>query len=137
MPTNNANFIADGNINPSTFVTQTGTSADNRVLAATANQKICGVAQEWTKAAPLSGASGIAAAAGDQITVYGQGDQCLLTYGATVTRGSLLKSDANGNAVVVTGTTVQNYGARALESGVAGDLHQVQVLLGQATAPAS
>lgn len=52
-----------------------------------------------------------------------------LVLGGTVTRGDLLKPDANG-AGVVSSTTGDIHGALAEQSGVAGDLIDVTVLIG-------
>lgn len=127
MPSASPNYLAGGDINPSRFVSS-DPSNNNRVIQSTANLRIQGVSQEGTKAAPQSGASALAAASGDQVTVYGDGDQCLVTYGDTVTRGQRLKADADGKAVpMATSGAVQNTGAIALQSGSAGDIRMVLV----------
>lgn len=135
------NFLADGDINPSRFVTQDGASGDNRVLQSTANLRIAGVSQQSTKNAPVSGGSALAASQNDAVEVYGPNEQCLLTFGGTIVAGDILRSDANGKAVAVkrdgTITGVQYYGARALEGGVSGEIHRVVVDIGTFTYPSS
>lgn len=137
MAGQNPAFRAGGDIYPARFVTF-DTTDDHQVIQATANSQIQGISQDWTKAAPVSGASALAAADLDLLTVHGQGEQCLVEYGDTVTRGDRLKSDANGKAVpCATSGAVQNCGAIALESGSAGDLRRVQVQLDTLPATAS
>src|SRR5688572_20851136 len=101
MPAASPNYVADTNINTSTFVKHTGTTVDFRVSAAGAGDRIAGIAQEGPKAAPIPGASAtLAAAQGDHLRVYGLGEECLLLLGGTVAAGDRLKSDANGAGVV-------------------------------------
>jgi hypothetical protein len=120
--------IAAGTIRPSRFVKQS-TAADFAFLEADANEAIIGVSHESTQDAPIPGASANAAEDGDALAVYPIGVVCLLELGGTVARGDELKSDADGKGVVraTTGTTVQNIGALALESGVSGELIKVLV----------
>jgi hypothetical protein len=121
-------IVAGGNILPSTFV-MISTTADKTALQATANAPILGVSQVGTHDAPgISGAATYAATAGQSIQLFVSGDICQVAVGASsVTRGDLLKSDANGNAV--TGSpAVDNIGARALESGTSGQLILCQIL---------
>lgn len=130
MPLNNPNFVAGGDIRICRFVKQS-TSADYTVLEADANEQTIGISQEGTNDAPTSGASSLAAASGDPVAVYGLGDVCLLTIGSGgVTRGGRLKSDADGKGVAVatTGTTIQQIGARALESAAENELCRVQIV---------
>lgn len=137
MSGQNPAFRAGGDIYPSRFVTM-DTTDDHQVIQATANSQIQGISQEWTRDAPISGASTLAAADQQPLTTYGQGDQCLLEYGDTVTRGDRLKADANGKGVpCATSGAVQNCGAIALESGSSGDIRRVQVQLDTLPATAS
>lgn len=137
MAGQNPAFRAGGDIYPSRFV-MLDTTDDHQVIQATAGLRVQGISQEWTKAAPVSGASALAAADLDPITVYGEGQQCLLELGGSVTRGDRLKSDANGKGVAcATSGPVQNAGAIALESGSSGDLRRVQVLIDTLPATAS
>jgi hypothetical protein len=108
--------------------------ADDRGLQATANDRLIGISYEGGKFAPLSDmvTDNPHAKAGDPIGLYGDGDQCLLELGADTARGKLIKADANGKGVPITeaGTTLQQYGAMALESGKAGEKIRVFVHLG-------
>jgi hypothetical protein len=110
------------------------TTADDQGLEADANDVLIGISYEGGKHAPLSDlvSSNPHAESGDPIGLYGDGEQCLLELGGTVVRGGRLKSDADGKGVAVatTGTTIQQYGAIALESGVSGEKIRVFVLLG-------
>jgi len=127
------NYVAGGTIRPSRFV-KIDTSADDRVVEATANDALAGVAQVGTNRVPLSDlvSTSNAAIAGEQLKVYGEGDFCHLEAGAAIANGELLKSDSVGRGVpaLTTGTTSQNVGARALETAsAAGELVRVQVVL--------
>jgi len=130
MVRENPTFMAGGNIVPSRFV-KWNLGEDNTVIQATANAKIQGIAQEGSREAPIPSVSTVYAAQdGEEIHVYGQGEVCLLELGGTVAAADDLKSDANGKGVVVTaGTTTQEVGAQALQSGVSGEKIRVQVLL--------
>ena len=122
-------FRAGGDVSPSRFV-KLNASDDNQVLQCGANERPIGISQKHTKAFPIAGASGLAAADGDGLEVHGEGEVALLEYGGNVTRGDRLKSDADGKGVAVaTSGPVQNAGAVALESGADGELHLVQVLI--------
>jgi hypothetical protein len=65
--------------------------------------------------------------------VAGLGSMCYVEAGATVTAGQYLKSDSQGRAVPVatSGTTVQNYGAIALQGGSSGEKIRVLVIIGK------
>jgi len=110
-------------------------TVDERVDEANANEMVIAVSQEGSRTAPLSDlvATDQAAQQGETLRVYGPGDVCLLTLGDTVTRGLRLKSDAAGRGVPVTlvGTTIQEYGAIALQSGTVGEKIKVLVDLGR------
>jgi len=61
---------------------------------------------------------------------YGEGEVCLVEAGAAITRFDKVKADSVGRAVTIasSGTTLQNIGARALQSAAAaGELILVQV----------
>jgi len=113
-------FRASGNISPSRFVTVSG---EQTVAQAGDNQEILGVAQEGSNKAPLQDyvSTVYAAETGQQLEVYGPGELCLVEAGGNITAGNLLKSDSQGRAapVATTGTTIQNYGAVALQSATA------------------
>lgn len=133
MPNTPPRLAAGGTIYPCRFV-KMSTAADDRGLQATANDAPIGISYDSGKYAPLSDlvSDNPHAVAGDSIGLYGDGDQCLLELGGSVTRGGRIKSDADGKGVAVatTGTTIQQYGAIALESGSTSEKIRVFVLLG-------
>lgn len=132
MPFENPAFKANGTIRRCRFVKQ-DTSADNLVLEADANEAIVGISDESAQDAPIPNASANAAEAGDMLRIYTIGKVCLLEVGTGGwTPGAELKSDADGKGVLVatTGTTIQEIGAIALKTGVAGDLSPVIVFRG-------
>lgn len=119
--------ISGGVIRPARFV-KTSTAADQTMLEADANEESVGISMESTRDAPIEGASGEAAAAGQQIGYYPEGRVCLLEIGSGgVTRGANIKSDADGKGVLAaaTGTTMQWVGAKALETASEGELARV------------
>lgn len=121
-------FLAGGTIYSSRFC-KLSTAADSTVLQATAGDFVQGISEEWSNSAPIPNATSESALAGDSIKVYQIGDICYLKCGtASITRGSKLKSDANGLAVAA--TTGDYYGAVAFESMASGELGRVQVLIG-------
>jgi hypothetical protein len=128
---NNAGqFRANGTIGPSKYITP-DTTADNMVLQATAGQAPIGISQIGMKRAPgLPGSDvTIAAQVGDVVMVYALGDVTELVLGTGgCTRGDFLKSDANGAGVTATVVGTDEVGARALQSGTAGQLVLVQIL---------
>jgi hypothetical protein len=109
------NFVAGGNISPSTFV-KPSTAADNTALqAAAATDFIIGVSTPSARDPQISGASAVAAGAGDPINIFGIGEVCQLLAGSGgFTRGDQLTSDANGAGVPASSTNI--IGAVALES---------------------
>jgi len=133
MPNTPPRLVAGGTIYPSRFV-QMDASNDDRGLQATANDALIGISYEGGKYAPLNDlvTDNPHAASGDYIGLYGDGEQCLLEAGDTIVRGNKLKADADGKGVPIatTGTTLQRYGAIALESGSSGEKIRVFVLLG-------
>lgn len=133
MPATPPRLVAGGTIRPSRFVKMSAT-ADDQGLECDANEAPIGISYEGGKFAPLSDlvSSNPHAEAGDPIGLYGDGEQCLLELAGSVTRGGRIKSDDDGCGVAVatTGTTIQQYGAIALESGDDGELIRVFVLLG-------
>lgn len=123
------NYIARGDIRPSRLV-KADTATDNGVKEADANERIVGISSEAGREAPIpSVATILAGQDGDNIHVYGEGEECLLELGGTVAAGDLLKSDNDGKGVVqaTTGTTAQETGARALTSGASGEKIRVVV----------
>jgi len=130
MPRENPNYVASGNITSSRFVSPVSGS-DFTVAQAIANSKIAGIAHEGSREAPIpSVTTPYAAADGESLVIYGQGEVCKLVLGGTVENGDDLKSDADGKGVIITdSTTTQEIGATALEGGITGDHIRVQVQL--------
>ena len=140
MPNTPPNLMANGAIRPSRFV-QLDTSADKKVIEGTANCKLIGVAHEGTNYPPLSDLSitAYAAEAGEYLKMYGDGDVCLLEAGDAITMGDRLKSDSAGRGVAIatTGTTIQQFGAVALQTAsAAGEKILVQVTSYRSERPA-
>lgn len=122
--------LAGGTINPCRFIAQ-DTAADNQVVQAGANARVCGISTEAPRDAPIDGASGVAASLGDGNMMYNpEGNVCLLEIGSGgITRGAEIKSDTDGTgiAAATTGAVKQWVGAWALESAVQGELARVLV----------
>src|SRR5574343_445893 len=134
MPLQAPNLIAgSGGIYPSRFV-QLDSSNDFTVIQATAGSQILGVSQEGTNYAPLSNlsVSGYAAAEGENIKIYGDGDICLVQCAEAVTRGDLLESDGNGKAAPVDGSGQEYIGGIALQSGSTNEFIYIQVAANRA-----
>ena len=133
-------LVANGDIRPSRFVNLDATASDDHLsLEANANEKIVGISDDGTNYPPIEGLPGgvsitaLAAEAGQAFKAHGHGTHgCLLELGGTVTAGDFLKSDADGKGVSIatSGTTLQRYGAIALEGGASGGLIPVIVVLG-------
>lgn len=118
---------AGGDVRPCRFVTYSA-AADFTVLESNADDRPFGISQKGTQDAPgLTGASALAAASGDPLTVYGPGSvQVHLEIGSGgVTRGQPLMPDADGKGI--TATTGKYFGAIALESAAAGEFCKVLV----------
>lgn len=125
-----ASFIANGNITPAVFVKQ-DTTIDNAVIQATANASLIGIAQKGTHNTPLSGLNdGYAAVAGGDILVYQENEVAPITLGGTVAAGDYLEATTGGVAITCS-TDGHNYGGRALQAGVSGQMIECLVLLGQ------
>ena len=124
----NISVVAGGDINPARFV-KVSTAADFRVLEANAGESVIGISQLASRAVPQGDNSTLAASAGESLGVFGQGQECYLTLGTTVTAGVLLASDNSGCGVVAADDDW--VGGQALQSGVAGDLIRVIVDLHQ------
>ena len=129
--------VANDNIRPFRFCKpdDSGTPEDFYVKEANANEKIIGIAGEGTNMPPLSDlvTTAYAAQAGQSFRMNGNGEVCLLEIGAAVAAGTYLKSDNEGRGVEIatTGTTLQRYGAMALQHGAAaGEKIRVQVMIG-------
>jgi hypothetical protein len=138
MPNTHAALMANGNIYPFRFLKMDTTASTNfKVLQATANSKIRGISQVGTNYPPIVDpaitVSGYAATAGQPVQIHGPGDVCLVEAGAPIAVDDYLKSDNDGKAVPIAtaGTTLQRYGARALEAAAAaGEKIHVQVEFG-------
>lgn len=116
------NLNATGNVSPCRFV-KLDTSADGSCAAAGANEATIGISGDGSRIAPgTPGDDGFIAVAGETVGAFGPGRKCLLELGGTVTRGDRLRSGSGGVGVAAatTGTTLQEVGARALQSGVSG-----------------
>lgn len=122
----NAGFEASGTITPSSFVKISGNFT---VALAGANEAAIAISGPETRAVVDSNPTAHAVS-GEPCSVYNPGEVAYLKLAGTVTAGDFLKSDASGLGVVIatTGTTAQNVGAQALQSGVADDIIRVRVL---------
>ncbi len=119
---------AGGNISPCRFVKRSASSGESIITQCTATtDQPWGISQQGTRRLALSGwDDGYAAVSGDDINVYGPGDdECMLEISATVTSGQNLESDADGKGQPATGDK-DKVGAIALDSGVAGDKIRVK-----------
>jgi hypothetical protein len=124
----NPSYTAGGDITPSRFVNISGTNQVNQADAV--SDKLVGVAQEWSKNAPIPGASSLAAESGDPVMVYGLGEMCLLTATSSGwTAGDRLTSNATGKGVTASGT--DQYGAVALSTVTGEGLGRVQIVIGK------
>jgi hypothetical protein len=127
-------LVARGNILPSRFV-RLDTASENGCVQAGDNTDVIGIAQAGTNKPQVTGLvdATYAAESGQQVMVAGLGSICLLEAGGTVTPGQYLKSDSQGRGVAVatSGTTIQNYGAIALQGGSSGDKIRVMVIIGK------
>ena len=108
-------FVAGAAINPNSLV-KFGSDDNTVVPAAAATDAIIGVVNN------------VGAASGDRVDVIMIG-AAEVEYGGNVTRGDLLTSDANGNAITaapVAGANARLVGV-AMVSGVSGDIGSVMV----------
>lgn len=131
MANSPSHYLAGGTIRTARAVKIT---AAHTVSESDANEKSVGISQEGSNYPPLSDlvSTNNAAVAGEQLKVYGPGEECLITAGDTIAAGDRLKSDADGKGVPVasTGTTLQEYFAVALDAGSADELVRCFVELG-------
>lgn len=96
-------LLAGGDISPARFVYVSAAFTVSQCTAIT--QTPIGVATEATKDPPgLTGASALAAEAGDQISVWPIGQMCKVSAGAAFSAGALLSTAADGQAITATGT---------------------------------
>ncbi|AWM38713.1 hypothetical protein GobsT_30960 [Gemmata obscuriglobus] len=118
---------AGGNILPARFVKRTGVSGEAVVTQCGANESPWGIGPKGTRRMALTGwDDGFAAVAGDDVNVFGPGDDVApLELGGTVAVGDYIKSDSVGRGVSAS-TDKDRVGAQALEPGVAGQLIRVK-----------
>lgn len=91
---------ASGDIRPCRFVTLSG---DYEVAEANAGDYTAGVSQEGLRGPNTpDAAETLAAATGEQLTIYGPGEYCLLELAATLSAGALVKPNADGEAIAAT-----------------------------------
>ncbi|WP_321377108.1 capsid cement protein [Trichococcus shcherbakoviae] len=115
---------ANGNIYPSRFV-MVDPSDNAKCIQATANAKVIGVSQVGTNYPPITDSSitvaGYAAIDGQNVELHTLGQVCHVEAGDVFAAGDYLKSDGDGKAIKIatTGTTLQRYGAQALEAATA------------------
>lgn len=131
-------FIAGGNISPSRFVKAT-TPNRTVVQCSGATDLIIGISGIGTHNLPgtIGGVAiddGYHAISGLPCEVFlpedsARGQIILLELGGTVAWGDTLTSDGSGKGIT-TVTDANWYGARALSSGVSGQLIKVQVITG-------
>lgn len=121
--------VAGGTIRPSRFVKKTEVNGEPVILECGANEDVYGISDPGTRNLALSGwDDGNAAIVGEQILVYGPGDDgARLELGGTVTAGQLIKSGAAGVGVAATADQ-DRAGARAKIGGVSGDVIPVELL---------
>ncbi len=131
-------FIAGGNISPSRFVKAT-TPNRTVVQCTAATDNIIGISGPDTHlvGGTIGGVTlddGFHAVSGLPCQVFlpedsDKGQLIMLELGGTVAWGDTLTSDGSGKGIT-TVTDANFYGARALSSGVAGQLIHVQVITG-------
>lgn len=121
---------ANGDIYPRRFV-KLDTSVNNAVIQAGAGDLCFGISQAGTQDAPIPlNTSLLAASQYNDIQVFTPMQTCLLTLGASVTTERRLKSDSNGKGTPVVGgaSSMENWGAVALEVGSSGEDVMVMVV---------
>lgn len=126
-----AGFKAGDVINPARFVTLddgSNTPAQSTVWQATANAKPLGIMQEGSYDA-VAGSESFPAGSDSFVVHRQEGQDAYLELGDTVAIDDYLVSDADGLGLVAAaiGTTNQNVGARALQSGVSGEKILVEI----------
>jgi hypothetical protein len=128
-----ANFVngAAGTIGTSLFVIMSASVSKAVDQATGAGTVIAGISQEFSKLAPIPGASLVAASVqGDPIFVYQNNDVCLLSATTSGwTEGQLLTADSTGRGIAASST--DHYGAQALTTMTGVGLGQVKILIGK------
>ena len=123
---------AGGNITPSRVLVSSTTVANRVIQATNATVQPVGVSQRGTRNTPYASGTatlddGFAAIAGENLTVFSDGDTCALELGGTVAIGDKLMSDTSGRGITAT-TTNWTVGI-ASKAGVLGDIIEIQVLI--------
>lgn len=147
MNGNSLSRIAYGTINPFRFVQQAPGIPLGVLQASGSTVPIVGIAAEWTDnimgtnwQTQFTPQGYPAAASGEPIRLYQEVDMnamIMVGSGQTVVPGSMLVSDASGNAVGINlaSAGLKWVGAIAVEGGVAGDVIRVQVYTTSVTVP--
>lgn len=120
---------ANGNIRPSRFV-KIDTTTNNRVLECGSADKMIGISQKGTRRTPLTGLDdGYAAIAGEGLGVFQNVQTAPLYIDEAVAAGDLIAAGATGGGrPAVAG---EWYGAVAPQAAIAGQILEVQILIGQ------
>lgn len=131
-------YNANGDINPCRFVNIE--TLDDTVSEADSAEVIHGISQRFPRAAPIEGASTLAAAAGQELTVHlaGARDVLLEIGSGGCTPGMKLIADTDGKGIAMgsTAATKYNVGAIAKETRLAGEFARVDVHIEAVTFPA-
>jgi hypothetical protein len=129
-------FLSNGVIQPATFVKQDVGAGNNFMViqAAAITDKIIGISQQGPYNPPgtINASTAATTAAGQELIVYGEGEETLLQIAATIATGTYLTSNASGQGIAVAFTLGANTlwaGAIALESGISGDWIRVLVAI--------
>lgn len=127
---NSFSMKSNGNVAPAVFV-RPDTSDANLAVAAAATELTCGISGMDTRQPPYGSLDdGYHAIAAETILVHGPGSRPVkLSIIGTVTAGDFIKPSTGGKGITTT-TDKDYYGARALESGVSGDMIEVEVIQG-------
>jgi hypothetical protein len=116
-------MTASGDIRPRRFVKVSG--ADT-IAEADANEAVIGVVFPYSKAFD----SALAASDGTQCPVCVAGQIAEIECAGDITVGTFVKSDADGKAVAIatSGTTAQNIGGMALQTGANGLIIRMMIM---------
>lgn len=132
-------FVFGGNVAPCRFVTQT--TPNRTVIVASSGNPVIGITAKHTHNVPgtIGGVAvddGFAGISGMPASVYVQGDSedghdIWLELDGTVAFGDFLKPGTNNDGKGITASSDgDQYGARAMAAGVAGQMIKVQVMIG-------
>lgn len=123
-------LLAGGNITPSSFVKVLTT--DRTVVLCGAGDRCFGISKEWTRFPSWEGLQdGNIAISGESCPIYAlpEDAEAFLEVNGTVAVGDYLKSDASGFGITA-GSDGDEYGAQAIEAGVAGQVIKVKLVRG-------